>query len=181
MRPSVGLLNAAKAVSSTIVKTSTAVGARSAFDSLPLKLVNFFKKYPPASLRQYADKPVSTTDLNANPFMPNRHPVTQKTHDSIYSLRRQSDLYKLAYRYGIQDLLPPILHKKFFEEKYETKVPMKGTRIFKGHKRERFRDARRAEVAEAISKADEIILAAKGVSILMIKICYYLYGTNIIL
>ncbi|CAI4496352.1 CFF_collapsed_G0021130.mRNA.1.CDS.1 [Saccharomyces cerevisiae] len=36
------------------------------------------------------------------PFLPNKHPVTQRFHDPKYSLRRMSDVYKLALRYGVR-------------------------------------------------------------------------------
>ncbi|ODQ66754.1 hypothetical protein NADFUDRAFT_7300, partial [Nadsonia fulvescens var. elongata DSM 6958] len=97
------------------------------FYSLPPKLINFFARYPPAPFREYSSQPELTTAPNANPFLNNRHPVTNNVHDAIYSSRRQSDLYKLAYKYGIHELLPPCKHnKKFYEAKYEESPRLKG-------------------------------------------------------
>jgi large subunit ribosomal protein L25 len=41
-----------------------------------------------------------------NPFLPQRHPITQKLHDPQFSLRRQAELVKLARDHGIEELLP---------------------------------------------------------------------------
>lgn len=133
------------------------------FNQLPKPLVDFFTKYPPAPFRQYADKSTLSNAPDANPFFANRHPVTNTIHDPIYSLRRQSDLYKAAYRFGIAHLLPPLKDgKKFYEEKYETKTPVRGSQRFKLSKAERIAPERQKEMAEAIAKADELILKARG-------------------
>lgn len=133
------------------------------FAQLPKPLADFFAKYPPAPYRQYADKPTSTEALDANPFLPNRHPITQRVHDPVYSLRRQSDLYKAAYRYGIAHLLPKVSgNRKFYEEKYETKTPVQGSVRFKLSKSERKAPERQKEMEEALAKADELIAKARG-------------------
>lgn len=133
------------------------------FATLPKPLADFFKRFPPPPFRTYATKPTTIDDPAANPFLPNKNPLNDKYHDPIYSLRRQSDLYKAAYRYGITHLLPPLQNdKKFYEEKYETKPPLRGATKFKLSIAERKAPARKAEMEEAIAKADEVIAKARG-------------------
>lgn len=133
------------------------------FLQLPKPLSDFFIRYPPAPFRQYAVKSTSTDAADANPFIANRHPATDRLHDPIYSLRRQSDLYKAAYRYGITHLLPQLANnKKFYEDKYENKTPIRGSHRFKLSKAERKAPARQKEMADALAKADETILQARG-------------------
>ncbi|CDO93552.1 unnamed protein product [Kluyveromyces dobzhanskii CBS 2104] len=129
------------------------------FELLPVQLRNFFKKYPPNV--KYSSKPTVITAADANPFLPNKNQATGKYHDPKYSLRRMSDLFKLAYRYGIHDLLPPS-KKLFYEEKYENKKFMKGILMPKGHKHERLLAGKKAKMEEAIKNADKFILEAKG-------------------
>ncbi|CCF59186.1 hypothetical protein KAFR_0G01520 [Kazachstania africana CBS 2517] len=130
------------------------------FEMLPRKLKNFFAKYPPHI--KYANEAVSTHAVNANPFIANKHPVTNTYHNPLYSRRRMSDIYKLAYRYGIQDLLPPIQNKAFFEEKYNSKKFMKGVLQPKGHKHELNQADRAKKMAKAITEADNTIINVKG-------------------
>lgn len=133
------------------------------FQQLPTPLAEFFQKYPPAPFRKYATESTSTEADDANPFLYNRNPVTKRVHDPVYSLRRQSDLYKAAYRYGIAHLLPPLVNgKKFYEDKYENKKPIRGSQKFKLTKSERNREDRQKEMDEAIANADELILKARG-------------------
>lgn len=133
------------------------------FHTLPTPLANFFKKYPPAPFREYANVPVQLNDPKANPFLANINPVTGKRHDPLYSLRRQSDLYKAAYRYGITNLLPPLANGKiFYEERYENKPTIRGATKFKLSIAERRAPGRKIEMQEAIEKADEVIAAARG-------------------
>lgn len=133
------------------------------FQTLPIPLANFLKKYPPSPFREYSKVPVTLDHPEANPFIGNINPVTNKRHDPVYSLRRQSDLYKAAYRYGIAHLLPPLANgKMFYEEKYEKKPVLRGATRFKLTIGERNAPERKREMAEAIAKADEIIAKAKG-------------------
>ncbi|KAL3233033.1 Large ribosomal subunit protein mL59 [Nakaseomyces bracarensis] len=129
------------------------------FEQLPKKLKDFFYKYPPSV--KYASKPTSTHALDANPFLFNKHPVTGKYHDPIYSRRRMSDIYKLAHRYGVQEFLPPT-DKKFFEEKYENKKFMRGILSPKGHKHENNMEERMRVKAQGIANAQKILEEAKG-------------------
>ncbi|EDO16274.1 hypothetical protein Kpol_1053p10 [Vanderwaltozyma polyspora DSM 70294] len=129
------------------------------FEFLPSSLKTFFNKYPPSI--KYATKPVSTYDVVANPFLPNKHPVTGRYHEPKYSKRRMSDLYKMAHSYGIQEFLPP-MNKKFFEEKYDKKTFMRGVLTPKGHKHEFARQSKLAKMEVAIKNADKYILDVKG-------------------
>ncbi|CAI4907151.1 BAD_collapsed_G0021090.mRNA.1.CDS.1 [Saccharomyces cerevisiae] len=132
------------------------------FDSLPLKLKSFFQRYPPSI--KYSPVSTSTKAINANPFLPNKHPVTQRFHDPKYSLRRMSDVYKLALRYGVEEFLPPIENTKklFFEEKYNKKTLMKGVLLPKGHKHELKLNEKLKKREEALKKVDDLIASKKG-------------------
>jgi large subunit ribosomal protein L25 len=133
------------------------------FAQLPRPLATFLQKFPPAPFRTYSEKPTSTHAEDANPFLANKHPVTNKWHSPKYSLRRQSDLYKMAYRFGITHLLPKLANdKKFYEEKYLTKVPPIGSLRFKLTKGERIAPLRQQEVDQALANADDTIAKAKG-------------------
>lgn len=129
------------------------------FEQLPKKLKDFFYKYPPSV--KYAVKPTSTHALDANPFLANKHPVTGKYHGAKYSARRMSDIYKLAYRFGVQDLLPQT-NKQFFEEKYNNKKFMRGILTPKGHKHELNMEERMKRKAEGIANAEKILAEVKG-------------------
>lgn len=130
------------------------------FELLPRNLKNFFARYPPHI--KYATTPVSTHAIEANPFLPNKHPVTQKYHNPVYSKRRMSDVYKLASRYGVVEFLPPIKDKLFFEEKYEKKTFMKGVLLPKGHRHELNKQERIKTMEKGIKDADESIAKVKG-------------------
>ncbi|KAH3665980.1 hypothetical protein OGAPHI_004169 [Ogataea philodendri] len=137
--------------------------AQEAFQKLPLKLRNFFTRYPPAPFREYASEQTVANAPNANPFIANRHPVTGKVQNPIYSLRRQSDLYKLAFKFGVADLMPSLQHnKKFYAEKFDTKPLLKGVLSPKGHKWERTFVERKQKIADAVAKVDEVIAEEKG-------------------
>lgn len=139
------------------------VSAVEAFGRLPRKLQAFFTRYPPAPLRAYADKPTLTTASDANPFMANTHPVTGKVHEPLYSMRRQSDLYKLAYKFGVADLIPVLGGgKKFFAEKQLASPQLKGVLYPKGHKWERTYAARKQKIADALAGADELLVKHRG-------------------
>lgn len=137
--------------------------AETAFGMLPEKLQRFFTRYPPAPLRAYADKPTSTDAPDANPFLANKHPITGKYHEPVYSLRRQSDLYKLAYKFGVADLMPTLMHnKKFFAEKQAESPVLKGVLAPKGHKWERTYAQRQQKIADAVAKADDLLIQNRG-------------------
>ncbi|KAL6716461.1 hypothetical protein ACLMJK_006028 [Lecanora helva] len=100
--------------------------------SLPPRLLRFFARYPPpsASFTNRATASSISTSFNTsssnpnssneettvsdepptlpykNPFQAQKHPVTGKWHDPVYSLRRQADLVKMARANGVEELLP---------------------------------------------------------------------------
>lgn len=134
-----------------------------AFAKLPTKLQNFFTKFPPAPVKKYADQPTLTTAEDANPFLPNRHAVTGRTHEPLYTMRRQSDLFKLAYKFGIADLLPPLANgKKFFAEKQAASPILKGVLYPKGHKWERTYAERKQRIEDALAEADNVLIKYRG-------------------
>jgi large subunit ribosomal protein L25 len=133
------------------------------FATLPPLLKDFFARYPPAPFSSYADKPTSTHAEDANPFLPNKHPFTGRWHGPKYSLRQQADLWKIAYRYGIDHLLPKLGNDKaFYEERYVAKKFVDGASRFKLTKSERNRGERQKEIADAVANADELIAQARG-------------------
>lgn len=98
--------------------------------SLPPRLTRFFARYPPQALLPQSITPSSSTpsiissatDSTASsaeqipagqdglavpsPFRAQKHPVTGKWHDPVFSLRRQAELVKLARQHGVEELLP---------------------------------------------------------------------------
>lgn len=139
------------------------VNSAEAFAKLPVKLQNFFTKFPPAPIRKYADQPTLTNAEDANPFLPNKHPITGRIHEPLYSLRRQSDLYKLAYKFGIADLMPKLANdKKFYEDKQASSPILKGVLYPKGHKWERTYEARKKVIADALADADNVLIKYRG-------------------
>ncbi|KAI4787610.1 hypothetical protein E4T44_13622, partial [Aureobasidium sp. EXF-8845] len=93
--------------------------------SLPPRLLNFFKRYPPPALSQSTTTIASNTssaEANANtptsiaedavaessqnPFMPFKNPLTQRWQPASFSLRKQSEIIKLAIKHNVVSLLP---------------------------------------------------------------------------
>lgn len=83
--------------------------------SLPPRLLSFFKRYPPpqlsSSLSSNATPQDPTTAASSvpeprNPFLPYRHPATNAWHSPPISLRRQSELMKLANQHDVLPLMP---------------------------------------------------------------------------
>ncbi|KAK6198487.1 mitochondrial ribosomal protein MRPL25 [Scheffersomyces amazonensis] len=134
--------------------------SKEAFAKLPQKLHNFFIKFPPRPFVEYSNKSTITTDPKLNPFLPNKNPESGRWHGAKISLRRSSDLYKMARKFGIQDLLPP-LPKKFYEEKYNNKNWMRGVLQQKKHKWERELPQKLEARKEALANMDEIIVKAR--------------------
>ncbi|EDK41629.1 hypothetical protein PGUG_05727 [Meyerozyma guilliermondii ATCC 6260] len=135
--------------------------SKDAFKHLPQKLHNFFVRYPPRPFAQYSSSPSTLDKPEMNPFLPNKNAQTGRWHGPKYSLRRSADLYKMAYKFGIADLLPPIPHKRFYADKYENKNWMRGVLFQKKHKWERQLPEKLAQRAEAIEKMDDIIVEAR--------------------
>ena len=96
--------------------------------SLPPRLIRFFQRYPPPVIRPLigsapnppSPAPAGATDDSPpsaevetapardypNPFRAQRHAITRRWHEPIFSLRRQADLVKLARKHGVEELLP---------------------------------------------------------------------------
>lgn len=130
---------------------------KEAFAKLPAKLHRFFLKYPPRPFKTYSEKPSTIDDPSMNPFLPNKNPVTGRWQEPKYSLRRSSDLFKLSYKFGISDLIPP-LPKEFYQDKYDNKNFMRGMLRFKKHKWERTMEDRVEARTKAIKDMDDIIV-----------------------
>lgn len=134
--------------------------AKAAFAKLPQKLHKFFIKHPPRPFAEYATKSSVITDPQRNPFLPNKNPETSRWHEPKFSLRRQADLYKMAYKFGIADLLPP-MRRKFYAEKYNDKKWMRGVLNPKSQRWERELPEKLEARKEAIANMDDIIIAAR--------------------
>lgn len=130
--------------------------ARQLVNALPRPLLNFFKKHPPASQTQWAPITGSTDKSPRNPFHPHKNTTTLKFNEPRYSVRRQTDLVKMAREYGLDHLLPPrVDHKENLHPKADT--PMKGLIRWKGTKMERTRDARRAAIQMKLKAARIVV------------------------
>lgn len=76
---------------------------------LPPRLTRFFQRYPPPAI---IPSTVAESDQalvrsrGPNPFQPQKHAITGRWHDPVFSLRRQADLVKLARQHGVEELLP---------------------------------------------------------------------------
>lgn len=136
--------------------------AKEAFSKLPQKLHNFFIKYPPRPFVQYADKPTTLDQPDVNPFLPTKNPETGRWRGAEYLLRRSADLFKLARKFGLEDLLPPVPQRKFYEDKYNNKNWMKGVLNPKRAKWERELPAKLKQREEAIANMDATIVAARS-------------------
>lgn len=134
---------------------------KEAFAKLPQKLHNFFIKYPPRPFATYLEKPSTLGDPLLNPFLPNKNTESGKWHEPKYSLRRSADLYKMAYKFGLQDLLPPIPHKRFYEDKYNHRDWVRLVSTRKGTQKQLEAPAKRAARDEAVKNMNDIIIAAR--------------------
>ncbi|AOW04506.1 hypothetical protein B0I72DRAFT_152386 [Yarrowia lipolytica] len=165
MKPSVNMLK--QAVSSAVkaqvpvIDASPSYIPNANFAKLPQKLQDFFQRFPPQPFVNYSAKKGFKDAPNANPFLPNKSRVTNKTHKPLYSLRRQSDLYKLAHKHGVHELLPP-MEKTFFETRHEQAKPLIGEMVWKKHIREKTKESRKEKIAKALETMDEKIAEAKG-------------------
>lgn len=101
---------------------------------LPPQLTRFLARYPPQAILdssaqtpnalespltasstlsadESASAPSSSTAISwlkasESPFRPQKHPITGKWHDPVFSLRRQAVLVKMAREHGVEELLP---------------------------------------------------------------------------
>lgn len=103
--------------------------------TLPPKLQRFFARYPPTQiLNPLPDGEYARTgyqEERRNPFLPKKFHATGKTHDPVYSLRRQADLVKLARENGVEELLPFTPKKTEEQLKHRVKygLRVKGTGV----------------------------------------------------
>ncbi|KAI9840868.1 MAG: hypothetical protein M1837_001247 [Sclerophora amabilis] len=129
--------------------------------SLPRQLTRFFARYPPPALLENAQPiPKSATAASSetintasntsssnpntpseeatviqstftNPFQPQKHPVTGRWHNPVFSLRRQADLVKLAKKHGVEELLPYTVKKteERLKRREQNGLRVKGTGI----------------------------------------------------
>ena len=82
---------------------------------------------PRASSEEHSS-PISTLP---NPFRAQKHPVTGRWHDPVFSLRRQADLVKLARKHGVEELLPYTVKgtEAKLKKREENGLRVKGTGI----------------------------------------------------
>ena len=126
--------------------------------TLPRPLLNFFKRHPPASATQWMPQtiPGSIKPPPRNPFHPTKNTVTGKYNEPIYSVRRQTDLTKLAKDHGLEHLLPRRVDHK--EKVHATaNSPMRGLVRWKGTKMERTRSMRRDTIQVKLKAAKEVV------------------------
>ena len=158
--------------------------------SLPPTLQRFFARFPPQAIRSTPialpsttptpqdDLTLGTSDIATevnpnsrvgNPFFPQKHPVTGRRHDPVYSLRRQADLIKLAKEHGVAELLP-FSHRSLEErtrKREEQGLRVKGTGVgqrVKGHYHERTTKQRLEKRRQAMLQMPEMINRWKMVS-----------------
>lgn len=137
------------------------LSAKEAFSKLPRRLYNFFAKYPPRPFVEYSDKPLAIQDPKMNPFLPSKNVETGRWYGAKYSGRRSAELVKLASKFGLQDLLPPLPHRQFFADKYYNKNWMRGVLTHKKQKWERELPEKLKARNDAIAKMDDIIAATR--------------------
>lgn len=103
--------------------------------TLPPKLQRFFARYPPTQiLKPLPDGEYPRTgyqEERRNPFEAKKFQPTGKTHNPVYSLRRQADLVKLARENGVEELLPFTPKKTEEQLKHRVKygLRVKGTGV----------------------------------------------------
>ncbi|ROW11016.1 hypothetical protein VMCG_01244 [Cytospora schulzeri] len=140
--------------------------------TLPPNLQRFFARYPPARiLDPLPNGAYPRTGYQAdrwNPFVPKKHSKTGKTHDPVYSLRRQADLVKQARNHGVEELLPFTPKKTEEQLKHRVKygLRVKGTGVdqkVKGKIHERQMAVKMEKRREAMLKMPALIREWKAV------------------
>ncbi|KUJ22477.1 uncharacterized protein LY89DRAFT_607087 [Mollisia scopiformis] len=147
--------------------------------SLHPRLSRFFARYPPQailspsgttvppsqdSIIASADHIPSQEDASAspNPFKAQKHPVTGRWHDPVFSLRRQADLVKLARKYGVEELLPYTVKgtEERIRKRVENGLRVKGTGVgqrVKGKESERTLKGRLEKRRQAMLEMPQMI------------------------
>ncbi|EXJ95924.1 hypothetical protein A1O1_01049 [Capronia coronata CBS 617.96] len=104
----------------------------------------------------------SETNLSSNPFLPRKNPITGRWAGAKIGLRRQAELFKLAKKYGIEELLPPSRKSTSFKEArlLERGLRVRGTgegQRVKGHKWERHVGANLDKRRTAMENMPELV------------------------
>lgn len=155
-------------------------------ESLPPRLLRFFTRYQPqrpASSTIESSTGQSLSENNEisstqsllepsslpNPFRSQKHPVTGRWQEPIYSLRRQAVLVKLARAHGVEELLPPTVKGTEFriQKRAEHGLRVRGTGVgqrVKGKKWERTQRARLDKRKQAMLQMPQMIYNWKKVS-----------------
>lgn len=155
-------------------------------ESLPPLLLRFFTRYQPersASSTIGLSTSKSLTQSNEispiqgllepsslpNPFKSQKHPVTDRWQEPIYSLRRQAVLVKLARAHGVEELLPPTVKgtEARIQKRAEHGLRVRGTGVgqrVKGKKWERTLKGRLQRRKQAMLQMPQMIHDWKRVS-----------------
>ncbi|WQF77998.1 Putative large ribosomal subunit protein mL59 [Colletotrichum destructivum] len=138
--------------------------------ALPQQLQRFFARWPPASILPAGATPPKTgfQEITPNPFSRQKHPVTGKWHDPVYSLRRQAEIVKLARQHGVEELLPTTVKGTEYRiaHRVEHGLRVKGTGVgqkVKGKIHERMVQPRMEKRREAILAMPKLIKEWKKV------------------
>ncbi|PMD40089.1 hypothetical protein L207DRAFT_428339 [Hyaloscypha variabilis F] len=123
--------------------------------SLPPRLTRFFARYPPQALLSQSTPPTSSTPAQ-------KHPVTGKWHDPVFSLRRQAELVKLARQHGVEELLPYTVKgtEERLRRRAENGLRVKGTGVgqrVKGKESERTLKGRLEKRRQAMLEMPQMI------------------------
>ncbi|KAK0119183.1 hypothetical protein ONS96_012247 [Cadophora gregata f. sp. sojae] len=151
---------------------------------LPPRLTRFFARYPPQAIvsssalsqasspsTPAAESTASSADLIPtgqdgltvpSPFRSQKHPITGKWHDPVFSLRRQADLVKLAQQYGVEELMPFSVKStaERLRRREENGLRVKGTGIgqrVKGKESERTMKGRLEKRRQAMLEMPQMI------------------------
>ncbi|RDW64097.1 hypothetical protein BP5796_10599 [Coleophoma crateriformis] len=149
--------------------------------ALPPRLQRFFARYPPAAIlppqttTTTSSVPTPAASLSsaangihpdaysfANPFQAQKHPVTGRWHDPVFSLRRQSEIVKLARQHGVEELLPFTVKgtEERLRRRAENGLRVKGTGVgqkVKGKESERTMKARLEKRRQAMLNMPQMI------------------------
>ncbi|KAF2178622.1 hypothetical protein K469DRAFT_471861, partial [Zopfia rhizophila CBS 207.26] len=102
--------------------------------TLPKRLLDFFRKYPTPALISPDHAPTSEAPRSSeyvNPFQPRKNYATGKWYGPVYGLRKQAELVKLAQQHGVVSLLPYTVKLPGEKEKrrMERGLRVKGTGV----------------------------------------------------
>lgn len=141
--------------------------------TLPPRLLRFLARYPPAAIQTASATPTLTgyQQDTPNPFKSQKHPVTGKWHDPVYSMRRQADLIKMARDHGVIDLMPESVKnpETKLRKRVEFGLRVKGTGVgqtVKGHLYERHAMANVEKRRAAMLNMHNLIREWKTVSLI---------------